>query len=116
MPHNCNTGTNWIEFIFYSDKVVFRRQEIEIHYIYNGDSLCILCTCKADTPNTNLHSNIQCTELQKKQHVAAAPRTILDKWEAAVATLIIILVVGHQTAAAPVIIKTPAPVAMGFTP
>jgi hypothetical protein len=116
MDHNSDTGTNIIGSIFNSDKVVFRRREIEMHYIINGDELWIPCTCKADTPNTNLHSNIQRTEWQTEPDLAAAPPTILENPEAAGAAVIKILVAGPRAAAAAMIIKTPAPVAVGLTP
>jgi len=59
-----------------------------MHYIINGDEPWILCTCKADTPKANLHSNIQCTEWQAEPNPAAAPATVVDNQEAAVAALI----------------------------
>jgi hypothetical protein len=87
-----------------------------MHYIINGDEPLILGTCKADTPNTDLHSNIQCTERQTEPDLAAAPATVLENPEAAVAALIKIPVAGPRAAAAIMIIKTPAPVAVGLTP
>jgi len=116
MEHNSDTGTNIIGSIFNSDKVVFSRQEIEMHHIINGDEPWIPCTCKADTPNANLHSNIQRTESQTEPDLAAAPATVLENPEAAVATLIKMPVAGPRAAAATMIIKTPAPVAVGLTP
>jgi hypothetical protein len=85
-------------------------------YIINGDEPWIPWTCKADTPNANLHSNIQRTEWQTETDLAAAPATILENPEAAVATLIKTPVAGPRAAAAAMIIKTPAPVAMELTP
>jgi len=78
MHHNSDTGTNIIGSIINSDKVVLRWQEIEMHYKINGDEPRIPCTCKADTPNANLHSNIQRTEWQMEPDLAAAPTTVLD--------------------------------------
>jgi hypothetical protein len=85
-------------------------------YIINGDKPWIPCTCKADTPNANLHSNIQRTEWQTEPDLAAPPATIQENPEAAVAALIKIPVAGPRAAAAVMIIKTPVPVAMGLTP
>ena len=87
-----------------------------MHYMINGDEPWIPCTCKANTPNANLHSNIQRTEWQTEPDLAAAPTTVLENPEAAMATLIKIPVAGPRAAAAAMIIKTPAPVAMGLTP
>jgi hypothetical protein len=87
-----------------------------MHYIINGDEPWIQFTCKADTPNANLHSNIQRTEWQLEPDPAAAPATVLENPEAAVAGLIKIPVAGPRAAAATMIIKTPAPVAVGLTP
>jgi hypothetical protein len=87
-----------------------------MHYIINGDQPWILCTCKADTPNANLHSNIQRTEWQTEPDLAAAPATVLENPEAAVAALIKIPVAGPRAEAAAMIIKTLAPVAVGLTP
>jgi len=116
MDHNSNTGTNIIVSIFNSDQVVSSWREIEMHYMINGDEPWIPCTCKANTPNANLHSNIQRTEWQTEPDLAAAPTTVLENPEAAMATLIKIPVAGPRAAAAAMIIKTPAPVAMGLTP
>jgi len=87
-----------------------------MHHIINGDERWIPCTCKADTPNANLHSKIQRTEWQMEPDLAVAPATVLENPEAAVATLIKIPVVGPWAAAAAMIIKTLAPVALGLTP
>jgi hypothetical protein len=87
-----------------------------MHYIINGDEPWIPCTCKADTPNANLHSNIPRTEWQTEPDLAAAPATVLENPEAAVAALIKIPAAGPRVAAAAMIIKTPAPVAGGLTP
>jgi hypothetical protein len=87
-----------------------------MHYIINGDEPWIPCTCTADTPNGNLHSNIQCTEWQTEPDAAAAPATVLENPESAVATLIKIPVAGPRAATAAMIIKTPASVAVGLTP
>jgi hypothetical protein len=87
-----------------------------MQYIINGDKPWIPCTCKANTPNTNLQRNIQRTEWQTEPDQPAAPTTVLDNPEAAVAALIKIPVVSPRAAAAPIIIKTPAPVAVGLTP
>jgi hypothetical protein len=87
-----------------------------MNYIINGDEPWILCTCKANTPNTNLHSNIQRTECQMEPDLAAAPTTVLENSEAAVATLIKIPVAGPRAAAVAMIIKTPAPIVVGLTP
>jgi len=76
----------------------------------------ILCTCKAVTPNANLHSNIQCTEWPTEPDQAAAPATIPHNREAAVAILINFPLEGPRAAGAAMIIKTPAAVAMGLTP
>jgi hypothetical protein len=85
-------------------------------YIINGDEPWIPCTCNADTPNANLHSIIQRTESQTEPDLAVAPATVLENPEAAVAALIKIPVAGPRAAAAAMIIKTPAPVAVGLTP
>jgi len=61
MDHNSDMGTNVIGSTFNSDIVVFRWQEIIMHYILDGEELWIPCIFKADTPNGNLHSNIECT-------------------------------------------------------
>jgi hypothetical protein len=84
--------------------------------IVNGDERWIRCTCKADTPNANLHINIQHTECQTEPELAAAPATVLENPEAAVAALIKIPVAGRRAATAVLISKTPAPVAVGLTP
>ena len=86
-----------------------------MHYIINGDEPCIPCTFKADTPNANLHSNIHHTEWQTEPHLAAAPATVLENPEAAVAALIKIPVAGPRATAAAMIIKTLALVAVGLT-
>ena len=88
MDHDSVMGTNIIGSIFNSEKVVFRWREIEMHYIINGDEPWIPCTCKADTPNANLHSDIQRTEWQAEPDPAAAPATVVENQEAAVAALI----------------------------
>jgi len=116
MDHNSATRTNIIGSIFNSDKVVLRWWEIEMHYIIHGNELSIPCTCKPDTPSVNLHSNIQHTEWQTEPDLAAAPATVLENLDAAVAALIKIPLLGPREAAATMIIKTPAPVAMGLTP
>ena len=87
-----------------------------MHYIINGDEPWIPCTCKANTPNLNLHSNIQHMEWQTKPDLGAEPATVQENPEAAVGTLNKILVAGRRAAAAAMIIKTPAPVAVGLTP
>jgi hypothetical protein len=87
-----------------------------MHYIINGDELWIPFTCKADTPDANMQSNIQRTEWQTEPDLAAAPATVLEHPEAAVAALITIPVAGPREAAAAMIIKTPVPVAVGLTP
>ena len=87
-----------------------------MHYVINGDEPWILCTCKANTPNANLHSNIQRTEWQTEPDLTAAHPTVLENLAAAVATLINIPVAGPKAAAAAMIIKTPAPVAVELTP
>jgi len=86
-----------------------------MHFIINGDEPWIPCTFKADTPDANLHSNIQRTEWQTEPVPAAAPATVLENPEAAVAALIKIPAAGPRGAAAAMIIKTPAPVALGLT-
>jgi len=115
MDHNSDTGTNTIGSIINSDKVVCRWQEREMHYIINDNKPWIPCTCEADTPNVNLHSNIQRTEWQTKPDLAAAPSTVLDNPVAAVAALIKIPAAGPSAAAAAVMIKTPASLAIGLT-
>jgi hypothetical protein len=59
---------------------------------------------------------IQHRELQTEPDLAAAPATVLENSEAAVAALIKIPVAGPRAAAAAMIIKTPAPVAVGLSP
>ena len=85
-----------------------------MNYILNSDKQWILCTCKANTPNTNLHSNIQNTALETEQNVAAAPPTILEHSKTAVAAPIKILMSGPCTAAAVIIIITLVLVAVGL--
>jgi len=87
-----------------------------MHYIINGDEPWIPCTCKADTPNANLHRNIQRTEWQTEADLAAATATVLINPEAAVAARIKLAMVGPRAAAATMIIKTLAPVSVGLTP
>jgi hypothetical protein len=87
-----------------------------MHYIIYSDEPWIACKCEADTPNVNLHSTIQCTEWQMEPDLAAAPATVLENPEAAVAALITIPVAGPRAAAAAMIIQTPAPVAVELTP
>jgi hypothetical protein len=82
-----------------------------MHNLIIGDERWIQCTSRADTPNGNLRNNIQRTEWNAKPDRAAAPETVLECLEAAVAALIKILLPGHQAAAATIIIKTLAPVA-----
>jgi len=86
-----------------------------MHCIIIGDELWTPCTCKVNTPTANLHSNTQCTEWQIEPDLAAAPTTILQNPEAAVAALIKIIVGGPRAAAAAMIIKTLMPVAVGYT-
>jgi len=64
----------------------------------------------------DLHSNIQCKEWQTEPDLAAAPTTVLENPEAAVAALVKFPVVGPRAAAAAMIIKTLAPVAVELTP
>jgi len=116
MDDDSDTETNIIWSIIHSDKVVVRWPEIEMHYIINGDEQWIPCTCKADTPNPNMQRTIQCTKYQTKPDLAAAPATVLDNPEAAVAALIKIPVAGPRAAAAIMMIKTPAPVSVRLTP
>jgi len=116
MNHNSNMGTNNIGSIFNSDKVVFRWREIEIHYIVHGDELWIPCSCNTDTPNTNLYTNMQHTDWQTERDLAAAPTTVQENPEAAVAALIIIAVAGLRAATAAMIIITLVPVAIGLAP
>jgi len=115
MDHNSDTGTNIIGSISNSDKVVFRWQEIEMYCIINGHKLSIPCSCKADTLDTNLHSNIQCKERHTEPDLAAVSATLLEHPPAAVVTLIKIPVVGPRAAAAATIIKSWVPVAMELT-
>ena len=86
-----------------------------MHNIIKGDEPWIPCTCKADTPSANLH-NLQRTQWQTEPDLAAAPATVRENPEAAVAALIKIPVAGPRAAAAAMIIETPAPVAVGLTP
>jgi hypothetical protein len=86
-----------------------------MHYILNGDEPWIPCTCKPDTPNANLRSNIQHTELQTEPNLHASLATVLENPEAAVAALIKIPLEGPRAATAAMMIKTPAPVAMRLT-
>lgn len=81
--------------------------------ILNSDIPRNLCTCKANTPNTNLHGNIQNTALDTEPNLATAPPTILQHSKTAVAALIKLLMAGPWTAAAVMIIITPVPVAVG---
>jgi len=108
-------GTKIIWSSFNSDKVTFRWWEIEMNYILNSDKRWIPCTCKANTPNTNLHSNIQHTEWQTEPGPAAPP-TILENPDAAVTTLIEMPMAGPRTAATIMTSITPVPVAVELTP
>jgi len=114
LDHHTDTGTNIIGSIIISDKVVIRWWELEMHYIINGDELWIPNTCKADSPNTNLHSNIPPTEWQTEPGQAALPATDQHHPKAAVAIQFEIAVAGPKAAAAAMLIKTPVPVAMGL--
>jgi hypothetical protein len=67
-------------------------------------------------PNMSLHSNIKCTEWQTESDLAAAPTTVLENPEPAVATLIKIPGTDPRPAAATMIIQTPVPLAVGLTP
>ena len=87
-----------------------------MYYIIHSNEQWIPCTCKADTPNMELHSNIQCTEWQTEPDLLVAPATVVKNPKAAVAALINITVAGPRAAAAAMIIKTPAPVALGLAP
>ena len=89
---------------------------MEMHYIMKDDKLWIPCTCKADTPNTNLH-NIQCTQWHMEPDITAAPTSVLQIPEAAVAAMVKTPVAGPRAAAAAAaMIKTLAPAAVGLTP
>jgi len=116
MDHNSDMGTYIIGSIVNSDMVVYRWQRIEMHWIMNGHELWIPRTCKADTPNVNLPSNIQRTEWQREPDLATASATVLKNPAAAVAALIKITVGVPRAAAGTMIIKTPGPVALGHTP
>ena len=116
IDHDSDMGTNIISTIFNSDKVFIRWREIEMNYVINGNKPWILCTCEADTPNVNRHSNKHHTEWQTEHDQATAPTTFLDNSDAEVGTLIKIPVGGHRAAAAAMINKTPTPVAVGPTP
>jgi len=116
MDHNSDTGNNIIGSIFKSDKVVFRWREIDMHSIINGDELWILWSCKADTHNSNLYSNIQYTECQTEPDLAAAPAAIVETAETAVAALIKIPGAGPRAVTAAMIIKAVAPVDVRLTP
>jgi len=116
MNHNHNTATKFIGSVYPNNKVILSWWDMKMHYMINGDEPWILCTSKADTPNVNLHRNIQCTDRPMEPDLAAAPTTILEIPEAAVAALIKIPVAGPRAAAATMIIKTPVPVAVGLTP
>jgi len=115
MDHSSTMATNIIGSIFDSDSVVFEWREREMHNIIHRDKPWILCTCKADTPKPNLHRNIQPTECQTKPDLAAAPATILENPDAAVAAPIEILVARPRAAAATMANKTLPPVAVGLT-
>jgi hypothetical protein len=87
-----------------------------MHYIIMGDESWIPCTSKADTPNANLH-NIQRTQSQTEPNLPAAPASVLEFPNAAVAAMIKTPVASPSAAAAAAaMMKTPAPVAMGLTP
>jgi hypothetical protein len=87
-----------------------------MHDITKSDKPWIPCTCIADTPNVNLHSNIQWTQWQMEPDLPAARETVQDNPESALATLIKIPVPGPRAGAAATIINTPAPVGLGLTP
>jgi len=80
------------------------------------DKPWIPCTCKADTPNANLQSNIQCREWPNEPDRATAPETVLENPDVAVGVLIYIPVAGPSAVAVTIIVKTPAPVVVGQTP
>lgn len=84
----------------------------KIHYEGQWDP----CTCTANTPNSNLPSNKQCTQWQTEPDLAVAAATILANQEAAGAMLITNPVAGLRAAGATMIIKSPAPVAIVLTP
>jgi len=85
-------------------------------YIIKGDEPWILCTCRADTPNANLH-NIQHTQWEAEPDLAAAPASVLEIPEAEVAAMIKTPVAGPgAAAAAATIINTPTPVDVRLTP
>jgi len=81
---------------------------MEMQYIINHDETWIPCTCRDETQNGNLHSNIRCTAWQTEPDLATAPTTVLENLEAAGAALIKLPVAGHMAAAAAMTIKTAA--------
>jgi len=60
-------------FIVNSNELMYRWQEIEIHCIIHGDKLWFPCTWNADTPNANLHHNIQCTQANRTRSGSSTP-------------------------------------------
>ena len=86
-----------------------------MHYIIKSDEMGILCTCKVDTPNADLH-NILPTQLQTEPDLAAVPSSVLEIPEATFAAMIATPVASPWVAAAAAaIIKTLVRVAMGLT-
>jgi len=116
MNHNSDRGIDIIGSIFNSGNGVFQWREKEMHYIVNREQPWVPGTSKANTPNANLPSNMQCIKWQTEPDLAAAPSTVLVYQEAQVAVQINNPVAGPRAAAATMIIKTPAPVAIGLTP
>jgi len=68
---NSDKQTNSIGSIFNSNMVAFRRWELEMHYIINGEVPWNRSAYNAVTPNANLHTNIQCTEWPTESDLAA---------------------------------------------
>jgi len=58
-----------------------------MHHMILGDEPWIPCTCNGDTPNANRH-NIQRTQWQTEPDLAAAPTSVPEIPEAAVADII----------------------------
>jgi len=59
MDNNSDMETKIDVSIFNADKDILRWQKIEMHYIIHDVEPWILCICKADTSNADLHNIVQ---------------------------------------------------------
>jgi hypothetical protein len=86
-----------------------------MYYIINGDEQWIGVHAKPIHPMQTCTCHIQCTEWQIELDLTAAPATILQNPEAAVAALSNIPLACPRAAAASIINNPPAPIAVGLT-